>query len=235
MDASSTSRPPTSRGIRGTFRERQLDAGQTFRNTYEQTKWEAEHVVNDASRPSPADRAPVDRDGRVDSGWTPAFNVLYWPLRAFSRGLFSEVPGAPERHVDVVPVDYVADALVHLLEHDESGVREPGRGREAATVDELIDSARRAFGSERPPVVPPGSTGTGSRTPTTRRGLLPVLRHGRSSSTTPAPASSCTRPASAARSCRGLFPGPDGYAARARWGKTRSRARRRRRSPRSPR
>ena len=29
----------------GTFRERQLDAGQEFRNTYEQTKWEAEHVV----------------------------------------------------------------------------------------------------------------------------------------------------------------------------------------------
>jgi thioester reductase-like protein len=25
----------------GTFRERQLDAGQTFRNSYEQTKWEA--------------------------------------------------------------------------------------------------------------------------------------------------------------------------------------------------
>jgi nucleoside-diphosphate-sugar epimerase len=44
--------------VTGTFRERQLDAGQEFRNTYEQTKWEAEHVVNDGVRPQPGDRAP---------------------------------------------------------------------------------------------------------------------------------------------------------------------------------
>ena len=49
----------------GTFHERQLDAGQEFRNTYEQTKWEAEHVVIDASDLEPGDRPPVDRDGRV--------------------------------------------------------------------------------------------------------------------------------------------------------------------------
>jgi thioester reductase-like protein len=146
----------------GTFRERQLDAGQVFRNTYEQTKWEAEHVVNDASDLSPAIARPSIVMGESTSGWTPAFNVLYWPLRAFSRGLFSEVPAHPERHVDVVPVDYVADALVYLLEHDESGVLNLVAGREAATVDELIDLGSVAFGRERPPVVPPGSTGTGS-------------------------------------------------------------------------
>ena len=42
----------------GTFRERQLDAGQEFRNTYEQTKWEAEHVVNDASDLNPVIARP---------------------------------------------------------------------------------------------------------------------------------------------------------------------------------
>ena len=52
----------------GTFRERQLDAGQEFRNTYEQTKWEAEHVVNDASDLNPVIARPVDRDGRVRVG-----------------------------------------------------------------------------------------------------------------------------------------------------------------------
>jgi long-chain acyl-CoA synthetase len=100
--------------------------------------------------------------GESTSGWTPAFNVLYWPLRAFSRGLFSEVPAHPERHVDVVPVDYVADALVHLLDTDESGVVNLVAGRDAATVDELIGLAAAAFDRERPPVVPPGSAGTGS-------------------------------------------------------------------------
>ena len=35
-------------------------------------------------------------------------------------------------------------------------------GREACTVDELVGMTAAAFGSERPPVVAPGSTGTGS-------------------------------------------------------------------------
>ena len=43
---------------KGTFRERQLDAGQEFRNTYEQTKWEAEHVVNDAADLNPVIARP---------------------------------------------------------------------------------------------------------------------------------------------------------------------------------
>src|SRR5829696_6126678 len=38
----------------GTFSEEELDAGQDFRNTYEQTKWEAEHVVLEADDLSPA-------------------------------------------------------------------------------------------------------------------------------------------------------------------------------------
>ena len=105
---------------KGTFRERQLDAGQEFRNTYEQTKWEAEHVVNEASDLDPVIARPSIVMGESESGWTPAFNVLYWPIRAFSRGLFAEVPARPEALVDVVPVDYVADALVHLLEDSSS-------------------------------------------------------------------------------------------------------------------
>jgi thioester reductase-like protein len=147
----------------GTFLERQLDAGQDFRNTYEQTKWEAEHVVNDASDLNPVIARPSIVMGESGSGWTPAFNVLYWPIRAFSRGLFPEVPARPEALVDVVPVDYVADALVHLLEDSSSsGVVNLVSGREACTVDDLVRMTSTAFGKERPKVVAPGSTGTGS-------------------------------------------------------------------------
>jgi long-chain acyl-CoA synthetase len=148
---------------KGTFRERQLDAGQDFRNTYEQTKWEAEHVVADATDLAPVVARPSIVMGESTSGWTPAFNVLYWPIRAFSRGLFEEVPARPEALVDVVPVDYVADALVHLLEHNgSSGVVNLVAGRDACTVDALIGLTASAFGKERPPVVPPGTAGTGS-------------------------------------------------------------------------
>jgi nucleoside-diphosphate-sugar epimerase len=101
--------------------------------------------------------------GESGSGWTPAFNVLYWPIRAFSRGLFESVPARPEALVDVVPVDYVADALVALLEDSSSsGVVNLVAGREACTVDDLVGMTSAAFGRERPPVVPPGTVGTGS-------------------------------------------------------------------------
>jgi nucleoside-diphosphate-sugar epimerase len=101
--------------------------------------------------------------GESGSGWTPAFNVLYWPVRAFSRGLFTEVPARPEAMVDVVPIDYVADALVFLLEHPEAdGVFNLVAGSAAVTLEQLIGLTAAAFGKERPALVPPGSTGTGS-------------------------------------------------------------------------
>src|SRR4051794_21547716 len=123
----------------GVFGEGQLIAGQTFRNTYEQTKWEAEQVVAEADDLSPAVVRPSIVMGESDSGWTPAFNVLYWPLRAFSRGIFQRVPALAEGRVDVVPVDYVADAIVHLLDRSESGVFNLTAGRDAPTVSELVD------------------------------------------------------------------------------------------------
>jgi thioester reductase-like protein len=129
----------------GTFRERQLQAGQRFRNTYEQTKLEAEEIIAAADDLSPAVARPSIVMGESDSGWTPAFNVLYWPLRAFSRGLFDTVPALPEGRVDVVPVDYVADAILHLLDRSEVGVFNLTAGRDAPTVNELIELGSKRF------------------------------------------------------------------------------------------
>jgi nucleoside-diphosphate-sugar epimerase len=95
--------------------------------------------------------------GESDTGWTPAFNVLYWPLRAFSRGLFAEIPALPRAHVDVVPVDYVADALVHLLDVDDQGVFNLVSGRDAPFATELLELACTRFDRPQPRIVPPGS------------------------------------------------------------------------------
>ena len=141
----------------GTFRERQLNAGQEFRNTYEQTKWEAEHVVRAAADLAPAIARPSIVMGESDTGWTPAFNVLYWPLRAFARGLFEAVPARADARVDVVPVDYVADALVRLLDQDTEGVFNLVAGRDAPTAGDLIELACDRFDKPRPRLVPPGS------------------------------------------------------------------------------
>jgi long-chain acyl-CoA synthetase len=140
----------------GTFRERQLDAAQEFRNTYEQTKWEAEHVVREAGDLSPCIARPSIVMGESETGWTPAFNVLYWPLRAFSRGLFDEIPSLPTAHVDIVPVDYVADSLVHLLDVDEVGVFNLVSGRDAPFANELVELACDRFDRPRPAVVAGG-------------------------------------------------------------------------------
>ncbi len=139
----------------GGFRERQLDTGQSFRNTYEQTKADAEQIVAMARELGPAIARPSIVMGESDSGWTPAFNVLYWPMQAYSRGLFKELPALPSGRVDIVPVDYVADALVHLLDRREAGVFNLVAGRNAATVDELTTLASEYFGKPVPPFVDP--------------------------------------------------------------------------------
>jgi long-chain acyl-CoA synthetase len=97
--------------------------------------------------------------GESDSGWTPAFNVLYWPLRAFARGLFDEVPARPDGRVDVVPVDHVADGIARLMDSDAAGTFNLVSGSEAATVDELSALACAHFDRPKPPYVQPGAFG----------------------------------------------------------------------------
>lgn len=98
----------------GCFSEDDLNLGQRFRNAYEQSKFEAECLVTNARRRLPVTvLRPSIIVGERDSGWTQSFNVLYWPLRAFSRGAYVALPARREAPVDVVPVDYVADATGH--------------------------------------------------------------------------------------------------------------------------
>ena len=143
----------------GEFGEEML--GSEFRNTYEQTKCEAERLFADVAGMEVAIARPSIVMGESDTGWTPAFNVLYWPLRAFARGLFDQVPAKPEGRVDVVPVDYVADGIFKLIGSDVQGTFNLVSGRDAATVEELSELACAHFGRPRPPYAETGgSAGT---------------------------------------------------------------------------
>ena len=125
----------------GAFRERQLDTGQSFRNTYEQTKADAEQIVAMARELGPAIARPSIVDGRerlrLDARRSTSSTGR---CSAFSRGLFKELPALPTGRVDIVPVDYVADGLVHLLDRREAGVFNLVAGRNAPTVEELTDA-----------------------------------------------------------------------------------------------
>jgi thioester reductase-like protein len=106
---------------RGCFSEDDLDAGQRFRNAYEQSKFEGEQLVASwrAQLPITVVR-PSIVVGERHSGWTASFNVLYWPLRMFSRGAYLAVPARATAPVDVVPVDYVTDAILALSRAPEA-------------------------------------------------------------------------------------------------------------------
>jgi nucleoside-diphosphate-sugar epimerase len=141
----------------GEFTEYML--GTDFRNTYEQTKCEAERFVGEVTGMEVAIARPSIVMGESDSGWTPAFNVLYWPLRAFARGLFARVPAKPDGRVDVVPVDYVADGIFKLIESDATGTFNLVSGSEASTCYELAGMACAHFDRPRPPFVGTGEFG----------------------------------------------------------------------------
>ena len=69
----------------GRFTEDDLYVGQDFRNPYERSKFEAELVVRERGDSLPTQVVrPSIVVGDSRTGWTPAFNVLYWPLRAFA-------------------------------------------------------------------------------------------------------------------------------------------------------
>jgi thioester reductase-like protein len=143
----------------GEFREDQLDVGQGFRNPYEQSKFEAERLVRDH-----ADRLPVQIVrpsivvGERSSGWTASFNVLYSPLKAFARGSLPALPARRSSPVDVVPIDYVADAIFTIATGPVEDVPETFQlvaGRRATTVGGFAKLAARQLGRRPPRMLPP--------------------------------------------------------------------------------
>jgi len=88
--------------------------------------------------------------------------VIYAPLRAFAKGASVPlIPGRRSAPVDVVPVDYVADAIFALSGRDD-GVGETyslAAGPQASSVGELVTLSAQTFERRRPLLVPPGLYG----------------------------------------------------------------------------
>lgn len=144
---------------RGPILEAELDLGQRFHNTYEQTKMEAERLVRARGRDQPVTIfRPSIIVGDSETGRASSFKVLYWPLKIYSRGFGVIVPGRRETPVDVVPSDYVVKAIAHLRRRPESvgKVYHLTAGPErAATLGRLTDVAAEFFAVRRPLYVDP--------------------------------------------------------------------------------
>jgi thioester reductase-like protein len=138
------------------FRENQLDVGQSFRNPYERSKFEAERMVRERAAGLPLQvLRPSIVVGDSRTGRTSSFNVLYGPLKAFARGAVPAIPARRSSPVDIVPVDYVADRAVELAEDGLDGTFHLVAGRNATTVGRLLELASERLGRRPPAVVPP--------------------------------------------------------------------------------
>jgi thioester reductase-like protein len=146
----------------GAFAECDADVGQTFHNSYEQSKFEAEQLVRSHEGLPYTILRPSIVVGDRNNGWTSAFNVLYWPLRAFARGLFTAVPAIASAPVDVVSIDYVADAAYQLCETScgNGATYHLTAGEHASTIAELAGLASRYFRKPVPRVVTPAEFAT---------------------------------------------------------------------------
>jgi thioester reductase-like protein len=143
---------------RGRFAEHELDVGQRFRNPYERTKFEAEQLVATfADRLAVTVVRPSIIVGDSATGWTASFNVLYWPLRALANGSYPVIPARGRAHVDVVSVDYVADAILALAGMPEAEGRtfHLTASGDAVTIRELLDMSVEHLRCKKPPLISP--------------------------------------------------------------------------------
>jgi long-chain acyl-CoA synthetase len=100
----------------GRIFEDELDCRQQFDNTYEQTKFESEKFLRSLMSELPITIfRPSIIVGDSRTGKTTAFNVLYVPLKLISRGIVTTLPGYRYTPLDVVPVDFVCDAINHIF------------------------------------------------------------------------------------------------------------------------
>jgi len=140
----------------GVVYEHELALGQTFKNHYESTKFQAEVWVRDAMDRVPATiYRPAIVVGDSRTGETQKFDGPYYMLRVISvaeaRGMPIAQFGRSAAPFNVVPVDFVVDALV-------AGSREPAAAGETlhlvdpepVTASELLTALAREYAGREP-------------------------------------------------------------------------------------
>jgi thioester reductase-like protein len=131
-------------GRDGIVLEDELDPAVHHRNTYEQSKFEAEQLVRQAKNELPV---AVYRPTIVTpTAEGDARSPIDWPVRIYASGLWRTCPGHPEAPIDLVPVGFVCEAIRNLRQ------MEPSLGRTfhlAAGVDGAITLGEAAALSQR--------------------------------------------------------------------------------------
>jgi long-chain acyl-CoA synthetase len=139
---------------RGVVPESDLDGRYGFFNSYEQTKFEAEQLVRSSGLPYCTFRLSIVV-GDSRTGYASSFKVMYWPLKILARKMVRIVPADRRGIVDLVPVDYLCEAMETIAadpaQRGKTFHLAAGPGR-SSTIGEMLDLAFEAFGV-RPPLL----------------------------------------------------------------------------------
>lgn len=135
-----------------------------FRNSYERTKAAAERFLR-----ARMDRVPITVYrpsivvGDSRTGRTTSWNVVYYPMRLAAWGRLPFVSSGGRSLLDVVPVDYVCDALLALGARDDSAGQtfHLAAGEDALTVQDVIDHTFAGRSRREGREVPVGTTALG--------------------------------------------------------------------------
>jgi thioester reductase-like protein len=128
---------------RGEVREQELEAGQGFHNAYEESKYQAERLVQRASAALPTTvlRPSLvigdSRTGEIDRFEGPYALALALANSPLAMPL--PLPDDPEAPLNVVPIDFVVDAALVIGRHPASA------GRTVHLVDPAPLPARRVY------------------------------------------------------------------------------------------
>ncbi|MDI6809648.1 MAG: SDR family oxidoreductase [Candidatus Eisenbacteria bacterium] len=144
---------------KGIIKEDELDEKQEHNNTYERSKLEAEKLVRENMDALPLTilRPSIvicdSRTGRASS-----FNGFYRALRLYWLGLLKILPGHTSGRVDLVPVDYVTDAIYAISTNGKSAGNcyhvTAGSGN-TTSLEQIRDLASRHFRKEPFAIIPP--------------------------------------------------------------------------------
>ncbi|ELY55940.1 SDR family oxidoreductase [Natronolimnohabitans innermongolicus] len=138
----------------GVFTEDHLREGQSFNNHYERTKYEAEVAVQ--ARMAEGLPATIYRPaivvGDSETGETGKYDGPYYLIRLLLSqpswcSITTRFPGSPGAELNVVPRDFVVDAITHLSGRDDA-VGEVYQLCDPAplSVPEFVDAVADAIG-----------------------------------------------------------------------------------------
>jgi nucleoside-diphosphate-sugar epimerase len=140
--------------VTGCFGESDIGGADGFVNSYEQSKAEMEDRVRSAMPALPIALyrlSTIIGDSRT--GEVTGYNAVHHALRLLYQGLAPMVPGSETSLVDLIPVDFAADAACCLFEREfrpSTTHHLCAGGSRSATLGALLDATTMAFERHRP-------------------------------------------------------------------------------------